>query len=107
MTDRKTKSGHGIKPCFISTLEQMSEEINGQGFAQEDLIKVANWTMPFGRFKGTPLINLSEGYLLWFVDRGFPSGKLGELMQLTLEIKINGLESLIYPLQETQPDKRR
>lgn len=69
-------------------------------FDQQDLIKVANQEMPFGRFKGTPLIQLPEEYLLWFVDRGFPSGKLGELMQMTLEIKINGLENLIYPLQE-------
>lgn len=71
----------------------------GPGIAREDLIKIANWTMPFGRFKNTPLIHLPEEYLLWFVDRGFPSGKLGELMQLTLEIKINGLEALILPLQ--------
>ncbi len=68
-------------------------------FDQNDLIKVANTTMPFGRYQGSTLIDLPEAYLLWFVDRGFPSGKLGELMQLTLEIKINGLEDLIYPLQ--------
>jgi uncharacterized protein (DUF3820 family) len=67
---------------------------------QEDLIKIANTRMPFGRFKGRTLINLPEEYLLWFVDRGFPTGKLGELMQMTLEIKINGLESLIYPLAD-------
>lgn len=78
----------------------MPDERQGQGFEQEDLIKIATWTMPFGRFRDTPLINLPEEYLLWFVDRGFPAGKLGELMQLTLEIKINGLESLIYPLQD-------
>lgn len=73
-------------------------------FDQSDLVRVANWTMPFGRFKGTALIKLPEEYLLWFVDRGFPTGKLGELMQLTLEIKINGLESLVYPLMEAEPD---
>jgi uncharacterized protein len=76
-------------------------------FDQQDLVKIANYEMPFGRYKNTPLIQLSEDYLLWFVDRGFPTGKLGELMQMTLEIKINGLENLIYPLQKaptkTQP----
>lgn len=66
---------------------------------QQDLVKIANTQMPFGRFKGRNLIDLPEEYLLWFVDRGFPNGKLGELMQLTLEIKINGLESLIQPLK--------
>lgn len=74
-------------------------------FDQLDLIKIANYQMPFGKFKGSPLIQLPEEYLLWFVDRGFPAGKLGELMQITLEIKINGLEKLIYPLQETPKTK--
>ena len=70
---------------------------------KEDLLKVANHTMPFGRFKGRPLVDLPEAYLLWFVDRGFPRGHLGELMQLTLEIKLNGLESLLDPLRKENP----
>ena len=70
-------------------------------FEQQDLVRIGNQTMPFGRFKGRALIDLPEEYLLWFVDRGFPAGQLGELMQLTLEIKINGLEKLIYPLKTT------
>ena len=56
--------------------------------------------MPFGKFQGKRLIEVPEEYLLWFVDRGFPEGELGRMMQLTLEIKINGLEELIFPLME-------
>ena len=67
---------------------------------EKDLVKVARWKMPFGRFQGKALINLPEEYLLWFVDRGFPHGELGRMMQLTLEIKTNGLEELIYPLAD-------
>ena len=67
---------------------------------EKDLLKVARWKMPFGRFQGKALINLPEEYLLWFVDRGFPEGELGRMMQLTLEIKTNGLEELIYPLAD-------
>ncbi len=67
---------------------------------KEDLIKIANWAMPFGRYKGQALIDLPEEYLLWFVDRGFPAGQLGELMQMTLEIKTNGLEPLVRPLKQ-------
>ena len=74
-------------------------------FDEQDLVKIANLEMPFGKYKNTPLIQLPEEYLLWFVDRGFPTGKLGELMQITLEIKINGLENLIYPLQENPKQK--
>lgn len=73
---------------------------NKKMFEKEDLVILANQTIPFGRYKGRTLIDLPEEYLLWFVDRGFPAGKLGELMQITLEIKINGLESLIEPLKK-------
>lgn len=58
--------------------------------------------MPFGRYKATRLIDLPEAYLLWFANRGFPQGKLGELLQLTLEIKVNGLEGLVLPLKSQQ-----
>jgi len=67
-------------------------------FEKQDLIKLANTQMPFGKHQGLRLIELPEPYLLWFAKEGFPKGQLGHLMALTLEIKINGLESLIKPL---------
>lgn len=68
-------------------------------FDQQDLIKLANNTMPFGKYQGRRLIDLPEEYLLWFANKEWPKGKLGELLQLSLEIKINGLEGLIEPLK--------
>ena len=68
-------------------------------FEKDDLVKIARSSMPFGKYQGQWLLDLPEAYLLWFVDRGFPAGQLGDLMQLTLEIKINGLESLLEPLR--------
>ncbi len=68
-------------------------------FDPDNLKMIANMKMPFGKYQGRNLIELPEPYLVWFARQGFPQGKLGELMQLTYEIKVNGLEKLIYPLQ--------
>lgn len=63
--------------------------------SKDDLLKLKEWTMPFGKFEGRALINLPEAYLLWFQKEGFPDGKLGELLALCLELKIEGLDELI------------
>jgi len=55
--------------------------------------------MPFGRYKGTLLIDLPEPYVVWFSQQGFPRGKLGESLRMIYEIKINGLEGLLAPLR--------
>lgn len=70
-------------------------------FDKEDLLKIANLTMPFGKYQGKILIDLPEPYLLWFANKGWPEGKIGQLLQLTLDIKINGLENIITPLRES------
>lgn len=65
------------------------------------LLEIANTKMPFGKYKGRSLIDLPEEYLLWFARKGeFPQGKLGELMALTLTIKMEGLTQLIKPLKK-------
>ena len=69
-------------------------------FEKEDLIRIANETMPFGKYKGMRLIDLPEPYLLWFSNKGFPNGRLGEQMALTLAIKTEGLEGLVKPLKQ-------
>lgn len=66
-----------------------------QAKAREDMDKLARLTMPFGKFSGRRIIDLPEEYLLWFRQKGFPKGELGRIMQLALELKINGLEGLI------------
>ena len=63
--------------------------------AREDMQKLATMTMPFGKSKGRRVIDLPEEYLLWFKLKGFPKGELGRIMQLALELKVNGLEGLI------------
>jgi uncharacterized protein (DUF3820 family) len=69
-------------------------------FEKKDLLSLATMKMPFGKYQGHLLIDLPEDYLLWFAKKGWPEGKLGQLLQLALEIRINGLESLIEPLKK-------
>ena len=65
---------------------------------KQQLVEIANTAMPFGKYKGRMLIDLPEEYLLWFARKNeFPAGKLGELMQLTLAIKTEGLQALVKP----------
>ena len=64
------------------------------------LLELVKAEMPFGRYKGRKLIDLPEHYLVWFKQKGFPKGKLGEQMALVYEIKLNGLEYLFAPLRK-------
>lgn len=65
---------------------------------EHQLVSLAKAKMPFGKYKDRYLIHLPESYLVWFKQNGFPAGKLGQQLELIYEIKLNGLERLIYPL---------
>lgn len=60
----------------------------------KDLLKLVQIKMPFGRYAGTPLVDLPEPYIIWFSKKGFPEGELGDLLRVVYEIKLNGLEYL-------------
>jgi uncharacterized protein (DUF3820 family) len=67
---------------------------------KQNLIKLAQMRMPFGKYAGRYLIDLPEEYLLWFERKGeYPSGELGNLMQLCLALKVEGLDTLVKPLK--------
>jgi uncharacterized protein (DUF3820 family) len=63
------------------------------------LIQLMEQRMPFGKYKDSLLYKLPVSYLEWFNRKGFPSGKLGIQLQTLYEIKLNGLEYLLDPLQ--------
>lgn len=65
----------------------------------EELLALASMRMPFGKYKGRLLIDLPEPYVVWFANQGFPEGRLGRLLGLVHEIKVNGLEYLFDPLR--------
>lgn len=70
----------------------------------EDL---AHQRMPFGKYgpeamppHGVPLYDLPWEYLHWFAQRGFPGGRLGELMEAVYFIKRDGAEEVFTPLRK-------
>jgi hypothetical protein len=67
---------------------------------QNDLLALVTLQMPFGKYKGHLLADLPEHYLVWFHAKGFPAGRLGQLLGLMYEIKLNGLEHLLKPLRD-------
>ncbi|WP_425077145.1 DUF3820 family protein [Psychroserpens sp. S379A] len=70
---------------------------------QQFLIKLAHAKMPYGKYEGRYLIDLPEYYVVWYHNKGFPKGKLGDMMQQVYELKINGLEYLIRDLKDRFP----
>lgn len=56
--------------------------------------------MPFGKYESRLLIDLPEPYVVWFANKGFPDGELGQMLGIVHEIKINGLEFLFEPLRK-------
>ncbi len=71
---------------------------------RDELVALVNQVMPFGRFKGTRLIDLPEPYVVWFRNEGLPRGKLGERLAVLYEIKRNGLEPMLRRLIEADGD---
>lgn len=70
---------------------------------RQKLLELAHYKMPFGKYRNRYLVDLPIAYLVWFRQKGFPVGKLGEHMQTMLDLKSDGLEPLIKQLQKEFP----
>lgn len=66
---------------------------------RQDLKELLLMKMPYGKYKGRYLIDIPEHYLVWYRQKGFPKGKLGEQLQFMYEIKLNGLEDMLRKLK--------
>jgi len=69
-----------------------------------DLLRIANMKMPYGKYVGTRLIDLPEPYVVWFHSKGFPDGEVGRLLAQVYEIKVNGLEHLFTELRASEQE---
>lgn len=65
----------------------------------EDLQRLVEVQMPFGKYKGRLLADLPGHYLGWFAREGFPKGELGRLLALMYELDHNALKGLLEPLR--------
>lgn len=85
------------------------------------LIEIGKTRMPFGKFgpkdyppAGVPIMDLPPEYLAWFLERGFPKGRLGQLMAQVCEIKSVGMDAVFDPIRHAnggryklQPTRRK
>ena len=65
----------------------------------DDLQRLINTAMPYGKHKGQIIADLPGQYLNWFAREGFPKGEIGRLLQLMQQIDHNGLSDLLTPLR--------
>ena len=63
------------------------------------LKELVSTVMPYGKYAGHVIADIPEHYLVWMAREGFPKGKLGQLLALMYEIRLNGLEPLLNPLR--------
>ncbi len=70
------------------------------------LIEIGQVWMPFGKFgpkdyppRGVPIMDLPPEYLSWFKERGFPKGRLGELLESVCDLKEVGMDLVFEPMR--------
>ncbi len=80
---------------------------------REMLVEIGKTNMPFGRFGpenfppgGLPIMDLPEEYLAWFRQRGFPSGRIGELLEVVWGVKDVGMDSVFEPMRKLNGGRR-
>lgn len=68
-------------------------------FDPQLLKELVTTSMPYGKYAGYLIADIPEHYLMWMAREGLPKGKLGQLLGLMYEIRLNGLEPLLKPLR--------
>ena len=70
--------------------------------------------MPFGKFgpehfppRGVPIYDLPVEYLGWFAQKGgFPKGRLGELLRIVHQMKVDGSDFAFDPMRQREGGKQ-
>lgn len=71
-------------------------------FDKKILLEAIAFKMPFGKYEGQKIADLPDSYFEWFLrkNNGFPKGKIGDMMAMVYQIKINGLEEILINLKQ-------
>jgi hypothetical protein len=75
---------------------------------QRDLEEIGRTCMPFGKHgpahhppQGVPIYDLPVEYLAWFAAKGgFPKGRLGVLLKMVHQMKVDGLDLVFDVLRQ-------
>lgn len=74
---------------------------NLRDWIKADLAEIAGTFMPFGKFgpahhppHGVPLFDLPLEYLCCFERRGWPRGRIGELLRIVHQLKADGCDEI-------------
>ena len=74
---------------------------------QSELAEIARTRMPFGRYgpgpfppKGVPIYDLPVEYLNYFAVNGFPKGRLGKLLQIVYQTKLDGADGIFDGIRD-------
>ncbi len=71
------------------------------------MVELQRTYMPFGKFgpqnfppRGVPVYDLPYEYLAYFQRKGFPQGRLGELLEYVYLAKRDGADAMFDPLRQ-------
>jgi len=75
---------------------------------RHDLEEIGRTFMPFGKFgpahfppKGVPIYDIPAEYLAWFANKaGFPKGRLGVLLRMVYQMKVDGSDVVFDPFRK-------
>ena len=75
---------------------------------RHDLEEIGRTCMPFGKFgpqhfppNGAPIFDIPAEYLAWFANKaGFPKGRLGVLLKMVHQMKVDGLDLVFDVLRQ-------
>ena len=74
-----------------------------------DLAEIVRTAMPFGKYgpahfppRGVPLYDLPVEYLVWFDRKGFPKGRIGELLRIVHQLKVDGCDEVFDEIRRTR-----